>query len=78
MWYFKFITNFITNNFLPSPSHGVGIRLPSLILVASPHRVCPRGGFLMPPLLLLALGTGVGGMDAPSMSVAIPGGVKDG
>ena len=32
----------------------------------------------MPPLLLLALGTGVGGMDAPSMGVAITGGVKDG
>jgi len=37
--------------------------------------VCP---ILMPPLLLFALGTGVGGMDTISMGVAVPGRIKDG
>ena len=32
----------------------------------------------MPPLLLFALGTGVGGMDTISMGVAVPGRIKDG
>ena len=37
--------------------------------------MCP---ILMPPLLLFALGTGVGGMDTISMGVAVPGRIKDG
>ena len=70
LW-FNLISLLISLLIISCPPRHMGLgfvsRLPSLVPVASSHRVCPRGLILMPLLLLFALGTGMGGMDTISM-----------
>ena len=62
---------------LPPLSHGVRVRLPPFVFVASPHGIGTRSAFFMMWITLSAGGAGVSCFDTPSMGAAITGGVEE-